>query len=162
MQQSKILQKQILYFINNPPDGANAIYYDNDKSVYIRLVGPQNSPYEGGEFILKIELVKDWPFSPPDFKMLTPSGRFEPEKSICTSFSKFHSTGWSPAISLNVLALSLLSFMMDNDTKHVGATIVPYDDNAKKVFAGNSKRFNSSIRVKEGLLDSLLSPCVKK
>jgi len=33
---------------------------------------------------------------PPDIKMMTPNGRFEVGKKICTTFTSFHKESWSP------------------------------------------------------------------
>jgi ubiquitin-conjugating enzyme E2 J2 len=142
MQREKILQKQLLHFSKQPPECANAIHYDNINSVYIRLLGSKNTPFEGGEYILKLELNKDWPFYPPNFSMLTPSGRFEIGKDICTSFSKYHPQGWSPALNFNVIAISMHSFMNDRDSDHVGAVKPQCHDGLIKTFADQSKEFN--------------------
>ena len=35
------------------------------------LVGPKNSPYEGGIFVLDLIIPQDYPFSPPKITMIT-------------------------------------------------------------------------------------------
>ena len=49
---------------------------------YYCIRGPQDSVYEGGYYIGKLVLSRDHPYKPPTIYMMTPSGRFEPEKSI--------------------------------------------------------------------------------
>ncbi len=52
--------------------------------------GPPDSPYAGGEYYGVIMFPSEYPFKPPGIKMVTPSGRFQPDKKICFSMSDFH------------------------------------------------------------------------
>ena len=69
--------------------------------------GPPDSPYAGGEYHGQLLFPAEYPFKPPgikvcgelvlwdreliaSFQMLTPSGRFYPDKKICFSMSDFH------------------------------------------------------------------------
>lgn len=47
-----------------------------------------------------IMFPSEYPFKPPGIKMLTPSGRFQPDKKICFSMSDFHPGSWNPAWSV--------------------------------------------------------------
>ena len=62
--------------------------------------GPPDSPYAGGEYYGVILFPSEYPFKPPGIKMLTPSGRFIPDKKICFSMSDFHPGSWNPAWSV--------------------------------------------------------------
>lgn len=46
--------------------------------------------YEGGYYHGVLELASNYPFAPPVLKFFTPSGRFEPHKPICTTFTNYH------------------------------------------------------------------------
>ncbi len=68
--------------------------------------GPPDSPFAGGEYHGVLLFPPEYPFKPPGIKartytsarrsdltfmqMLTPSGRFQPDKKICFSMSDFH------------------------------------------------------------------------
>jgi ubiquitin-protein ligase len=39
--------------------------------------------------------AQEYPFKPPSIRMLTPSGRFEPNQRICLSMSDFHPETWN-------------------------------------------------------------------
>lgn len=69
---------------------------------------------------MQIQLPQDYPYSPPDFIMLTPNGRFRVGAKICTSFSSFHPETWSPAYTLTTLLLSFISFFTDEDSPAQG------------------------------------------
>ena len=45
--------------------------------------------------------------SPPDFKMLTPNGRFTPNKNIYTSNSSYNENQWTTVWSVSSVLLDL-------------------------------------------------------
>ena len=46
------------------------------------IKGPKDTVYEGGYYYGKLDFPDDFPFNPPKIYMKTPSGRFDPGKSI--------------------------------------------------------------------------------
>ena len=55
-------------------DGTFAKYSDtNIKEAYAMIIGPDDTPYEGGFFFFKINFNDDYPFNPPKAKYLTQS-----------------------------------------------------------------------------------------
>ena len=67
-------------------DFANKLAFKPDpedmSQCYYCIRGPQDSVYEDGYYIGKLVLSRDHPYKPPAIYMMTPSGRFAPEKSI--------------------------------------------------------------------------------
>ncbi|XP_015691275.1 ubiquitin-conjugating enzyme E2 32 isoform X2 [Oryza brachyantha] len=63
------------------------------------IQGPRDSEFEGGIYHGRIQLPSDYPFKPPSFMLLTPSGRFEIQKKICLSISNYHPEHWQPSWS---------------------------------------------------------------
>lgn len=59
------------------------------------IEGPEGSPYVGGFYHGIIKFPQEYPFKPPSIRMLTPSGRFEPNQRICLSMSDFHPETWN-------------------------------------------------------------------
>jgi ubiquitin-conjugating enzyme E2 J2 len=53
-------------------------------------------PYKGGFYHGKLMFPKDYPLKPPSVMMLTPSGRFQPNRRLCLSMSDFHPETWNP------------------------------------------------------------------
>ena len=76
------------------------------------LMGPSNSPYEGGVYFLDIVFPADYPFKPPKIVFLTKI--FHPNIShrgeICLDILKGQ---WSPALTLDKVLLSLCSLLTD-------------------------------------------------
>jgi len=71
--------------------------------------------------------------------MLTPSGRFQPDRRICFSMSDFHPGSWNPAWSVATILTGLLSFML-SDEMTTGS--VTSSDAHKRVFAQRSHGWN--------------------
>ena len=59
------------------------------------IEGPAGSPYQGGYYHGIIRFPQEYPYKPPSIRMLTPSGRFEPNQRICLSMSDFHPETWN-------------------------------------------------------------------
>lgn len=138
----KRVEKDTKEFIQDTPDFARKIYVSESdmKNIFFLIEGPTGTPYEGGEYVIQLILTDQYPMEPPSFKMLTPSGRFIVGSPICTSFSNYHKETWSPCYNFNTIIKSLISFMIDSTTSHIGAMIST--DIEKREFARKSKQYN--------------------
>lgn len=54
------------------------------------IEGSESTPYAGGIYHGKLIFPKDYPLKPPSVMMLTPNGRFQPNRRLCLSMSDFH------------------------------------------------------------------------
>lgn len=77
------------------------------------VIGPEQSPYEGGYYHGKLVFPMEYPFRPPSIYMITPSGRFKTNTRLCLSISDFHPDTWNPAWSVATILTGLLSFMLE-------------------------------------------------
>ena len=75
-------------------------------------------PYEGGYYLGKLKFPPEYPLKPPSIEMITPNGRFRPNKRICMSMTNFHPKNWSPAWKVSTIILGLISFMLTNEETH--------------------------------------------
>ena len=150
------IQKEINMYKRSPAEFAPYIYVDetNLYNVYFLINGPKGSCYEGGEYVVLIHLQADYPMSPPDIKMLTPSGRFATNKSICTTFTNFHPESWCPTYTFNTIIASFISFMMDNDVTAVGSIKSTAEE--KQQIAHESHAYNKNKRYDEWFRPTLL------
>jgi len=101
--------------------------------------GPPDSPYANGEYHGVLLFPSEYPFKPPGIKMLTPSGRFQPNKKICFSMSDFHPGSWNPAWSVATILTGLLSFML---TDEMTTGSVTSTDDHKRSYAAQSHAWN--------------------
>lgn len=108
-----------------------------------------NPWYHGGEYYGWIEMHHDYPYKPPSYYMLTPNGRFEIEKSICTTNSSFHMKNWNPLWTLDSLFRGFLSlFLEDNSNQQLSVNHLHTSSHIKKQFALRSKEYNQTHNTK--------------
>ena len=103
------------------------IFYEPDESDITQgtalLLGPSNTPYEGGFYFFSIKFPNDYPFTPPAMNTLTQDGitRFNPnmyrEGKVCLSLLNTWHVGerWSGVQTLSSILLSIVSnVLIDN------------------------------------------------
>lgn len=87
---------------------------------YYLIVGIKDSPYEKGYYIAHIKLPKNFPDSPPDYFMLTPSGRFHITGKICNDNSGYHTDNWSPSWTIRNIIIGFISIMASDKDHGIG------------------------------------------
>lgn len=97
----------------NPDEPCYAEPSEDDTNHWSGFVlGPDDTVYEGGRFLLSIVLPDDYPFSPPIIRFETPV--YHPNISetgaICLDILKDE---WSPALTLHKVLVSLRSLLAD-------------------------------------------------
>ncbi|RDX50819.1 UBC-like protein [Lentinus brumalis] len=127
------MQREPPPFVWAAPDEKNILHWN-----YI-IRGPPDSPFAGGEYHGVLLFPPEYPFKPPGIKMLTPSGRFQPDKKICFSMSDFHPGSWNPAWSVATILTGLLSFMLSDEMTTGSVTTT---DAEKRVYAARSHSWN--------------------
>ena len=112
---TKRLQRELKALHKNPLSNPKIVAMPNEKNILewhyvIEGVGP----YAGGIYHGKLIFPKEYPYKPPGVMMLTPNGRFAPNRRLCLSMSDFHPESWNPMWSISTILMGLYSFMMDN------------------------------------------------
>ncbi|EJT52785.1 hypothetical protein A1Q2_04850 [Trichosporon asahii var. asahii CBS 8904] len=157
----KRLQKEYMSMQKSPPPFIWAVpeeknILDSYSGLRVKLIhqrGPPDSPYAGGEYHGLIWFPPDYrefwwsfiltdgpAFKPPDVKMFTPSGRFEPGVKICMSMTSYT---WNAAWSVATILTGLLSFMLSDE---ITAGAVKTTDEQKRQLAAQSHGFNLNNR----------------
>ncbi|TRM56475.1 ubiquitin-conjugating enzyme/RWD-like protein [Schizophyllum amplum] len=127
------MQKEPPPFVWAVPDERNILTWN------FIIRGPPDSPFAGGEYHGQLLFPCEYPFKPPGIKMLTPSGRFYPDKKICFSMSDFHPGSWNPAWSVATILTGLLSFMLSDEITTGSVNSSPAH---KRGFAAQSHTWN--------------------
>ncbi len=132
----KMLMKDPLEYIEAVPDEKDMLTW------YFLIKGPEFSDYKGGYYIGKIMHDPDYPFKPPNFMMLTPSGRFIPDNKICLSNSGYHKDEWSAMWNIKTILTGFLSIMLD-DIEH-GISHIRDSKKNRAQMANDSIEYNRS------------------
>jgi ubiquitin-conjugating enzyme E2 D/E len=107
------IEKELENLLADPPSNCSAGPVGND--IYhwqATLMGPSDSPFEGGVFFLNIKFPSDYPFKPP--KIMFSTKIYHPNINsgggICLDILKDQ---WSPALTISKVLLSICSLLTD-------------------------------------------------
>ena len=102
----------------------NVFYFPNEDNILegdILIIGPENTPYQYGNYIFKLNFTKKYPYEPPVVKYLSNDGntRFNPNfyrnGKVCLSIlNTWPGEKWSACQSLRSLLLTLQITLNDN------------------------------------------------
>lgn len=115
--------RDIASLYKNSPHGIFVECEDSDISlVYAVIIGPDNTPYEGGFFLFLLRFPRSYPMDPPHVQLMTTGAgtvRFNPnlyaDGKVCLSIlGTWSGPGWSPAMSLQSVLLSIQSLLCEN------------------------------------------------
>ncbi|XP_072102480.1 ubiquitin-conjugating enzyme E2 N-like isoform X1 [Mobula birostris] len=90
--------------IRAQPDEANARYF------HVEIAGPQDSPFEGGNFKLELFLPEEYPMAAPKVRFVTKIYHPNVDKlgRICLDILK---DKWSPALQIRTVLLSIQALL---------------------------------------------------
>ena len=142
---TKRLQRELKALHKSPLQNPKIVAVPNESNIlewHYVLEGPTddpNSPYKGGIYHGKLIFPREYPYKPPGVIMLTPNGRFKPNRRLCLSMSDFHPESWNPMWSISTILMGLCSFMLDDKptTGSIETTAA-----TKRKFAGESLESN--------------------
>ena len=114
MSAEKRIRSELKEITRNPPSNCSAGLMD-EKNVFVwraTIIGPHDSPYEGGIFNLRIDFSEKYPFKPPKIVFTTKifHCNINSEGSICLDILKEQ---WSPVLTISKVLLSICSLMDD-------------------------------------------------
>ncbi len=144
----KLLSQQPLHYCTAYPDESNPLIW------YFLLKGQKGTDYhtatkngdgkyvggEGGEYIGKIVHSPKYPAEPPDYYMLTPSGRYNVGTKICLTNSSYHKGDWSSTWNILSILIAFYSIWLD-DKEHGISHITDTPANRRKM-AADSVAYN--------------------
>jgi len=113
----KRLLKDFRKLQHDPPIGISACPKDNDIMHWQAVIfGPDETPWEGGTFILSMKFHEEYPHKPPEVKFVTKM--FHPnvynDGSICLDILK---SQWSPIYDVSAILTSIQSLLCDPNPK---------------------------------------------
>ena len=109
----KRIKKELMDLSENPLFNCSAgPIGDNLNEWEATIIGPEDTPYSGGVFILIILFPPDYPFNPPKIKFLTRiyHCNINQHGGICLDILKDQ---WSPALTISKVLMSISSLLSD-------------------------------------------------
>ena len=110
----KRIQKELADLQRDPPANCSAGPTD-ESDLYnwtASIMGPEDSPFQGGVFFLNVQFPTDYPFKPPKISFTTRiyHPNINSNGSICLDILKDQ---WSPALTISKVLLSISSLLTD-------------------------------------------------
>lgn len=140
----KMLSSEPLHYITSYPDDKDPLTW------YFLIRGQTGTSFHGGDYIGKIIHSKKYPAEPPAYFMLTPSGRYEVNKEICLTNSRYHKGEWSSTWNIKTILIAFYSIFLDDTT--TGISHIHKSDAERKVLAKGAidynKKFHNDIYTK--------------
>jgi len=109
----KRINKEFSDIMRDPPTNCSAGPVGDDLFHWqATILGPDESPYEGGVFYLNIHFPADYPFKPPKVTFITKiyHCNINSNGGICLDILK---DMWSPALTVSKVLLSICSLLTD-------------------------------------------------
>ena len=136
----KRLHIELAELKKNPPANCSAGPDENDMMYWVAtIMGPAESPYEGGIFKLSICFSNDYPFKPPTINFVTPIYHCNVDERgrICLDILKDQ---WSPALTISKILLSICSLMDDPNPDD------PLDAEVAYIYKNENQKFVKMAR----------------
>lgn len=117
------IKKDLMSLYRDPPPGIFATASESDiRNVHALIIGPMDTPYEGGIFYFYLRCPYDFPIQPPKVRFMTTDAgrvRFNPNiyangKVCLSTIGTWEGPGWTPAQQISSLLISIQSLMNDN------------------------------------------------
>jgi ubiquitin-conjugating enzyme E2 D/E len=109
----KRIQRELQELGRDPPANCSAGPNGDDLFHWqATIMGPDDSPYQGGVFFLDIHFPADYPFKPPKVSFTTRiyHCNINSNGGICLDILKDQ---WSPALTISKVLLSICSLLTD-------------------------------------------------
>ena len=136
----KRLMRDFRRLQNDPPSGVQGAPMDNDIMVWQAVIfGPDDTPWEGGNFRLLLEFTEDYPNKPPMVSFVTKM--FHPniysDGKICLDILQ---SQWSPIYDIGAILTSIQSLLSDPNPAS------PANGEASQIFENDRREYNRRVK----------------
>uniref|UniRef100_A0AC34GXS1 UBC core domain-containing protein n=1 Tax=Panagrolaimus sp. ES5 TaxID=591445 RepID=A0AC34GXS1_9BILA len=107
----KRLEKELRNILSDPPPNCSANLVDGNLFHWqASIIGPSNTPFEGGVFFLDFIFSVDYPLKGPQIKFITPI--FHPNIDS-DGYINIFCEDFSPALNVSTILLTICSILAD-------------------------------------------------
>jgi ubiquitin-conjugating enzyme E2 A len=104
-----------------------------------KIIGPKDTPYEGGIFELKLSFDSDYPIKSPSVKFITPM--YHPniyrDGQICVDILQGE---WSPSQNIRTILMSIISLLSDPNPSS------PANREAANLYLSDRKAYDKKVK----------------
>jgi len=120
MNSIKRIRKELTDFQQNPPkyctlgelkggDAGDPTHWD------VTLIGPDDTPYSGGIFLIDVDFPPEYPFKPPSIVFKTPIYHMNIDKRGKTELDILRDN-WSPALTISTCLQAIILLLTEINT----------------------------------------------
>ena len=135
------IRRELNKFNEDPPENITAGPVNNYDLYHWEsfIIGPPDTPFQGGFFLLDIRFPTDYPFKPPKctFRTRIYHPNINSNGTICLNILQ---QDWDPRLTIDKVLLSICSFLDDPDFEN---PLVPEINN---VYIHDRKRYEDTVR----------------
>ena len=138
---SKRINKELQDLGKDPPANCSAGPVGDDLFHWqATIMGPPDSPYQGGVFFLNINFPPDYPFKPPKVTFTTKiyHPNVNSNGSICLDILNAQ---WSPALTTSKVILSICSLLTDPNPDD------PLVPEIARIYKSDIAKYNATAKV---------------
>lgn len=142
---TKILNAQFKKACKEPVEHIKFYMSPEDcKTWYVLLhhLGGDNNEYDGGEYLVRMQLPEDFPFSPPSFYFMTHNGLYSYEKKVCISIGEYHKDEYRASLGVLGFTKNLISGMIGWKDMGAGINLLKPKEQDLRKHATESVAFN--------------------
>ena len=138
------IQKEVELMSKDPPENCSAGPRD-ERNLFIwdaTIIGPTETPYEGGIFKLVIQFPPEYPHSPPIIKFTTKifHPNISPSGKICLDILHDGGKAWIPSMTINKVLLSITLLLTTPNTQD------PFNIDAAHLYDTNIEEYNATVK----------------
>ena len=106
-------------------------------------MGPEDSPYSGGIFVLKIQYSDEYPFRPPEVNFLTRiyHPNIDENGKICVDILR---EKWNPAYTIGTLLISISSLL--DKPNFDNPLFLEFEPEIKQIYKNDRAKFEATAR----------------
>jgi ubiquitin-protein ligase len=133
---------EYLMFAVDPKDAQ--IWY-----ILVRNVLGPNDEFKGGQYIFRMNAPDGFPYKPPQFYALTPSGFYGINGTCCISIGEYHANDYRAAQGMRGFAVELSNGLMNYKDMGYGINLLTTTIAEKKTYAKDSLAYNQKHLTRE-------------